>query len=117
MKGQINRGNKMEKQERRDSIIKIIDRLGSTLNFTVEDKRTIRVMVNAFFRKRTGTTNSDDGITAAAFLWQYSERKPLAVLRKRWKLMKSTLMRVMEWEMLISMIIYRKLNSIIRKLL
>ena len=63
----------MEKQERKDSIIKIIDGLGNRLNFTAEDKRTIRVMVDAFFRKRTGITNSDDSITAAAFLWQYSK--------------------------------------------
>jgi len=62
-----------EKEQQKENIIKIIDGISGTLNFTVEDKKAIRVMVDAYFRKRTGITTSGDEITAAAFLWQYSK--------------------------------------------
>ncbi|MFH1641912.1 MAG: DUF6398 domain-containing protein [Nanoarchaeota archaeon] len=57
----------------KDNIIQIIDKLSDTLNFTVEDRKTIRVMIDAYFRKRKSITKSNDDITAAAFLWQYSK--------------------------------------------
>ncbi len=59
--------------EQKVNIIQIIDNLSDTFNFTAEDKKTIRVMVDGYFRKRKGITKSNDDITAAAFLWQYSK--------------------------------------------
>ena len=70
----LNEVNKMEKkQQQKENIIKIIDGISSTLNFTAEDKKTIRFMIDAYYRKRIGITESGDEITAAAFLWQYSK--------------------------------------------
>ena len=71
-------------QQQKDSIIKIIDRLSDELGLSAEDKKIIKVLVDAYFRKRKGVTKSNDEITAAAFLWQYSKINFLWENDKSW---------------------------------
>jgi len=71
---------------RKDIINKIISEKIKLLNVSEEDTFLINNLVNSYYRKRIGVSNSAPNTMASAFLWIYSKSNFLSEGDKKWSL-------------------------------